>query len=376
LVYFMPPSRDLYEILGVPRNADLDAIRRAFRKLAKQHHPDVNREPGAEDNFKEINEAYSVLSDPQRRAAYDRFGLAGLNGMPTGPMGGMEDLSDLFEDFFRGFGFTTGRSRRSPRRGADLQIDLSITFLEAAFGVEKDVEVERQEICSACRGSRAEPGTAPERCPVCHGTGEERKARQTFLGSMVTVNTCSRCQGIGEIIPTPCKACRGQGLERKKRTLKVPVPAGVENGTQIRLASEGGPGLFGGPAGNLYLNLHVGGHEFFHRRNNLLWLELGVNYLQAAQGAEIKVPTLDGETTLHIPPGTQPGQIFRLRGKGIPRLQQSGRGDLLVIINILVPSNLTNPQKAALHEAGIALDAPPKPLSRTLLDSLQDLVND
>ena len=372
----MPPSRDFYEVLGVPRNADSEAIRSAYRNLAKRFHPDVNKDSGSEERFKEINEAYSVLSDAQRRAAYDRFGLAGLNGMPTGFPMGADGLGDLFEEFFRGFGFSTGRSRRSPRRGADLQTEASITFVEAAFGVEKEVEITRQEVCSSCKGTRAEPGTSPERCPVCHGSGEERKARQSFLGSMVTVNTCSKCAGSGEVIPTPCKTCRGQGLERKNRKIKVPIPAGVENGTQIRLASEGGPGVFGGPAGNLYINLRVGGHEFFHRRNNLLWLELGINYLQAALGAEINVPTLDGDATLYIPAGTQPGQVFRLRGKGIPRLQQSGRGDLLVIINIQVPSSWTAEQKKKLADLGISPDAAPKPLSRTILDSLQDLIND
>jgi molecular chaperone DnaJ len=214
------------------------------------------------------------------------------------------------------------------------------------------------------------------RCPTCNGSGEERKVRQTFLGSMVTVDTCSKCGGSGEIIHTPCKACRGRGFERKARKLKVPIPAGVENGTQIRLAGEGGPGQLGGTAGNLYINLRVGGHEFFHRRNINLWIEVGVNFLQASLGAEIRVPTLDGEASLSIPAGTQPGQVFRIRGKGIPRLHQSGRGDLYVVVNMQVPSSLTADQKKALGQLGISLDDKPKPLARTLLDSLRDLIGD
>jgi molecular chaperone DnaJ len=373
----MPTTRDYYEILGVPRGADPDAIRNAYRALAKRYHPDVNKETGAEERFKEINEAYGVLSDDQRRSAYDRFGHAGISGTPFGGgAAGFEDLGDLFDEFFRGFGMGGGRSRRSPRKGADLQTVVPLAFEESISGVEKEVEISRMEVCSVCHGSRAEPGTAAERCPVCQGTGEERRMRQTFLGSMVNVTVCSKCGGLGEIVSSPCKNCRGKGVERKTRKLKVPIPPGVDDGTQIRLSGEGEPGTFGGPAGNLFILVHVKPHEFFLRRNSDLWLQLGVNFAQAAMGADVAVETASGETTLHIPAGTQPGQVFRLRGKGVPHLQQGGRGDLFVVVNISIPATLSNEQKKLLAQLGIAHDAPPKPQKHTLLDSLKDLLRD
>jgi molecular chaperone DnaJ len=367
----MPTNRDYYEILGVPRTADPDGIRNAYRKLAKQLHPDINKDPAAEEHFKEINEAYSVLSDEQRRAAYDRFGHAGLNGMPFSGAAGMGDLGEIFEEFFRGFGMGGGRGHRSPRRGADLQAEIRLTFEETVSGVDKELEVTRSEICSVCRGSRAELGTTPVRCTVCGGSGEERRVRQTFLGSMVNVTTCSKCGGTGEVIATPCKHCRGAGLERKTRTLHVPIPAGVDNGTQIRLPGEGEPGPFGGPPGNLFILIRVKEHEFFRRRNSDLWMELGVNYQQAAIGADLRVQTAAGETTLHIPAGTQPGQVFRLRGKGMPRLQQSGRGDFFVVINLAVPAGLSGEQKKLLAQLGMSPDAPAQPNKRTLIDTLK-----
>jgi len=372
----MPTTRDYYEILGVPRDADPETIRGAFRTLAKRYHPDVNKEPGAEERFKEVNEAYGVLSDDQRRAAYDRFGHAGLSGMPFGTGAGFGDLGDLFEEFFRGFGMSGGRARRSPHRGADLQTEIPLTFEESITGVEKEVEVTRMEICSACHGSRAEPGTTPSRCPVCQGTGEERRVRQTFLGSMVNVTTCSKCGGSGEVVSSPCKNCHGKGVERKTRTLKVPIPPGVDNGTQIRLSAEGEPGIFGGPSGNLFIFVRVKPHDFFLRRNNDLWMQLGVNFVQAAMGADIRVETVSGETTLRIPAGTQPGQVFRLRGKGVPHLQQGGRGDLFVVVNILIPATLTAEQKKLLSQLGMAYDSPAKPQKHTLLDALKDILRE
>jgi molecular chaperone DnaJ len=372
----MPTTRDYYEILGVPRDADGETIRSAYRNLAKRYHPDVNKESGSEERFKEINEAYGVLSDEQRRSAYDRFGHAGLSGMPFGTGAGFEDLGDLFEEFFRGFGMGGSRSRRSPHRGADLQTVVPLTFEESITGVEKEVEVTRMEVCSVCHGSRAEPGTTPIRCPVCQGTGEERRMRQTFLGSMVNVSVCSKCGGLGEVVPTPCKNCRGKGVERKTRTLKVPIPPGVDDGTQIRLSGEGEPGTFGGPAGNLFILVQVKPHEFFLRRNSDLWMQLGINFSQAATGADVRVETVSGEATLHIPAGTQPGQVFRLRGKGVPHLQQSGRGDLFIVVNILIPATLTAEQKRLLAQLGMESDSPPKPQKHTLLDSLKDLLRE
>jgi molecular chaperone DnaJ len=372
----MPTTSDYYEILGVPRSADTEAIRSAYRKLAKQLHPDVNKDPAAEERFKEVNEAYSVLSDDQRRAAYDRFGRAGLEGMPFGGAAGMGDLSDIFDEFFRGFGMGGRRTGRSPRRGADLQTEVRLTFEEAISGVQKDVEITRSEVCSACRGTRAEPGTSPVRCNVCGGTGEERRVRQTFLGSLVNVTTCSKCGGSGEVVSTPCKACRGAGVQKKTRILQVPVPAGVDDGTQIRLAGEGEPGSYGGPHGNLFILVRVAEHEYFHRNNSDLWMELGINFYQAALGADVRVPTANGETTLHIPAGTQPGKVFRLRGKGMPHLQQGGRGDFFVVVNVVVPAVLSAEQKKLLAQLGIPHDAPAKPSKRTLIDALKDFRND
>jgi molecular chaperone DnaJ len=368
----MPTNRDYYEILGVPRSADPDAVRNAYRNLAKRYHPDVNKEDGSEERFKEINEAYGVLSDDQRRAAYDRFGHAGLNGMPFGNAAGFGDLGDLFEEFFRGFGMGTGRSHRSPRRGADLQAEVRLTFAESVAGAEKELEITRSEVCSACRGSKAEPGTTPVRCNVCGGTGEERRVRQTFLGSMVNVSPCSKCGGSGEVISSPCKTCRGAGLERKTRTLRVPVPAGVDDGTQIRLSGEGEPGRFGGPPGNLFILVRVQAHEYFRRQNSDLWMELGINFHQAATGTDLRVTTANGEATLHIPSGTQPGQVFRLRGKGMPHLQHGGHGDFYVVVNVLVPATLSSEQRKLLSQLGLPKDAPAQPQKRTLIDSLKD----
>ncbi len=373
----MPTSRDYYEILGVPRNADPDSIRNAFRNLAKRYHPDVNKEEGAEERFKEINEAYGVLSDEQRRAAYDQYGHAGLERMFSGGTPGYAgEEYDLFAEFFRGFGMGGRRAARSPRRGTDLQTEVRLTFDESISGVKKELEVTRAEVCSVCRGSRSEPGTTPIRCNVCGGSGEERRVRQTFLGSLVNVTTCSKCGGSGEVVSTPCKNCRGAGLEKKTRTLQVPIPAGVDDGMQIRLSGEGEPGLFGGPPGNLFVVVRVQEHEFFHRNNSDLWMELGINFHQAASGAEVRVPTAGGETTLHIPAGTQPGQVFRLRGKGMPHLQQSGRGDFFVVVNVVIPAALSREQKELLSQLGIPPDAPAKPQKQTLLDSLKDFRND
>jgi molecular chaperone DnaJ len=369
----MPTTRDYYEILGIPRDADTEAVRNAYRNLAKRYHPDINRDPGAEERFKEINEAYNVLSDSQRRTAYDRFGHAGLNGMPFGGSAGFGDLGDLFEEFFRGFGMGTGRGRRSPRRGANLRAEVRLTFAESVTGVEKEVKITRSEVCSACRGSKSEPGTSPVRCNACDGTGEERRVRQTFLGSMVNVSTCSKCGGSGEVISTPCKTCRGAGTVRKTRTLSVPVPAGVDEGTQIRLSGEGEPGQFGGPPGNLFLLIRVEPHEYYRRQNSDLWMELGINFHQAAAGADVRVQTPGGEANLHIPAGTQPGRIFRLRGKGMPHLQRGGSGDFFVVINILIPATLSSDQKRLLSQLGFSKDDPPQPQKRTLVDSLKDI---
>jgi molecular chaperone DnaJ len=363
-------NRDYYEVLGVNRNASEDEIKGAFRKLARQFHPDVNKEPDAEEKFKEINEAYGVLSDQEKRARYDRFGKEGLGNMGGGFHDYTMDFGDLFEEIFGQFGFSSGRrgGRKTPRRGRDLQMEVSLKFEEAVFGVEKEIEFARDETCSTCGGSGAEPGTTPTRCATCQGQGEVRQVRQTFLGSMVQTAICPACQGRGEIISSPCKTCRGGGLEHKKVKKKVSIPAGVDHGTQIRLAGEGGPGVYGGPMGNLFIVLNVQPHKYFKRRENDILLNLDINIAQATLGADIKVPTLDGDEKLHIPAGTQPGKIFHMRGKGVPHLRRSSRGDQLVIVNVEVPTKLTKEQRELMEKLAATLGTQVKPKEKGFLD--------
>lgn len=366
----MTEKRDYYEILGVARSASNGEIRSAYRRLAKQFHPDVNKEDGAEERFKEINEAYAVLSDAERRASYDRFGHAGLKGMNFDFDFG---FGEIFEEFF-GFGMGGRQARNAPRRGADLRYDVTLEFEEAAFGVEREIQFSRQELCSVCDGVGAEPGTTPVRCSTCNGSGEVRQVRQTFLGSMVNVSTCPNCGGRGETITTPCKNCNGRGLERKQVTKTIPIPAGVDNGTQIRVAGEGEPGVNGGPQGNLYVIVHVRPHRFFRRKNDDVLVDLAVNIAQASLGADVGVPTLDGEETVSIPAGTQPGKVIKMRGKGIPHLNRNGRGDQLVVVSVDIPRSLTMEQREILGELAETLGTEVKVQERSFLDSLKDLL--
>ncbi len=366
-------NRDYYDILGLGRNASDDEIKGAFRKLARQYHPDVNKEADAEEKFKEINEAYGVLSDPDKRARYDRFGREGL-----GNLGGFHDYTmdfgDLFEEIFGQFGFGMGgrRTRKSPRRGRDLQMEVALKFEEAVFGVEKEIEFSRDETCSTCGGSGAEPGTTPVKCATCQGQGEVRTVRQTFLGQMMQTAICPQCNGRGEIISSPCRTCRGGGLEHKRIKRKVQIPAGVDHGTQIRLAGEGGPGIYGGPMGNLFLVLNVQPHKYFKRRDNDILLNLDINVAQAALGADIKVPTLDGDDKLHIPAGTQPGKVFHMRGKGVPYLRRNGRGDQLVIVNVEVPTKLSKDQRELMEKLAETLGTTVRPKEKGFLDWLNE----
>ena len=366
-------KRDYYEILGLQRNASNDEIKGAFRKLARQYHPDVSQEDNAEERFKEINEAYGVLSDDQKRAAYDRYGHAGVQG--TGGMPDFTvDFADLFEEFFGmgGFGRSSQRSRNMPRRGADLQLRLELTFEEAVFGLEKEIEFTRDEICATCQGKGAEPGTDPVRCTTCNGSGEVRQVRQTILGSMVQVSTCPTCNGAGETISTPCHTCNGRGQERKTRKKIITIPAGVDDGNQIRLAGEGQPGTNGGPHGNLYLLINVKPHKFFKRRNTDILLDLDINVAQATLGADVPIPTVDGEDILRIPNGTQPGKVLRVRGKGVPHLRGSGRGDQLVVINIAIPKHLSNEQRELFEQLANSLGSEVRPQERSFFDWLKD----
>lgn len=371
-------KRDYYEVLGVERSAGSDELKSSFRRLARQYHPDVNGSPDAEERFKEINEAYAVLSDDQRRAAYDRYGHEGVhgpNGMPDFTVD-FSDFADIFGDLFGfgGFGRGARRSRNAPRRGVDLQYRLDLTFEESVFGVEKEIEINRDEICTTCQGNGAEPGTSPVRCAACEGTGEVRKVRQTILGSMVQVATCPTCNGRGETIGTPCGTCQGRGLERVTRKKVVSVPAGVDTGTQIRLAGEGQPGLNGGPNGNLYIALKVKSHKFYRRNDNDILMDLNVNVAQATLGAEVEIPTVDGPAMLKIPTGTQPGKILRMRGKGIPKLRGNGRGDQLVVINVEVPSRLTDEQRELFEELATSLGSEVSPQERGFLEWLKEAI--
>ncbi|NOT04745.1 MAG: molecular chaperone DnaJ [Anaerolineales bacterium] len=368
-------NRDYYEVLGLGKGASDDEIKAAFRKLARVYHPDVSKEPDAEEKFKEINEAYGVLSDSDKRARYDRFGKEGLSGMGSGGFHDYSsDFGDLFEEILGGFGFSTGRrSRNSPRRGRDLQMQVTLTFEEAVFGVEKEIEFQREETCSRCTGSGAEPGTTPTKCTTCNGQGEVRQVRQTFLGQMVQTAACPTCNGRGQIISSPCNTCRGAGLERKNIKKKVQIPAGVDVGTQIRLNGEGGPGAFGGPNGSLFVVLDVKPHQFFKRRENDILLNLDINVAQAVLGAEVQVPTLDGDEKLKIPAGTQPGKIFHLRGKGVPHVRSKHqRGDQMVMVNVAIPSKLTKEQRELFEKLAESLGTSVKPQEKGFLDWLND----
>jgi len=364
-------QRDYYEILGVPRNASIEDIKAAFRKLARQYHPDVSKESDAEEKFKEINEAYGVLSDPEKRARYDQYGHAGLGEMGGMPDFATMDFSDIFEQFF-GINMGGGGRSRRPRRGRDLQIQVDLAFDEAVFGVEKEIEITRNETCSTCHGSGAEPGSGPQRCPTCGGRGEVRQVRQTIFGSMMQTSTCPACNGRGEVIANPCHTCRGSGLEHKKVRKVVPIPAGVDTGTQIRLAGEGEPGTYGGPQGNLYIVVGVKSHQFFKRRENNILLNLDINIAQAVLGAEVEVPTVDGREKLKIPAGTQPGKVFTLKARGVPHLRKSGRGDQLVIINVDVPTKLTKEQRELFEKLAATMSTTVKPKEKGFLDWLNE----
>ncbi len=381
----MATKRDYYEVLGVSRSVTKEELKKQYRRLARQYHPDVNKEADAADRFKEVNEAYEVLSDDQTRAAYDRFGHAGVqNGGAgfSGFEGGFGSVADIFEEFFGG-SFGGRRRRQGPRRGSDLRFDLSITFEEAVFGVEREIEYRRLELCTECRGTGAEPGTAPINCTTCNGTGEVRRVQQSILGQFVNVVTCPTCNGTGELIPNLCKVCHGRKQVERTATRKVRVPAGVDNDTQIRLTGEGNAGLDGGPAGNLFVVLHVQPHEFFRRRDDDIFLDLQINIAQAALGDEITIPTIDGESTLTIPAGTQSGAVFKLRGQGAPRLDRSGRGtnygrgDQHVIIQVATPQKLTSEQKKLFQELAKTLGKEVVPQrDKGILSQLKDALGD
>jgi len=336
-------KRDYYEVLGVSPDATEQEIKSAYRRLALKYHPDKN--PGdktAEERFKEAAEAYSVLSDPEKRARYDRYGHSGLQGGFTGfDPNIFGDFGDILGEFF-GFGdIFGGRRRAGPERGADLRYDLKISFREAAFGLKTKIKIPRQETCSACDGRGMPRGAHPVNCPTCRGTGQIRYQQGFFSIS----RTCNHCNGSGRIISEPCEVCRGRGRVKKEKVLEVRIPPGVDNGSKLRIQGEGEAGINNGPPGDLYVVIYVEEHPFFQRQGNNLYCQIPIGITQAVLGAEITVPTLDGEEKLKIPPGTQNGTVFRLRNKGIVSLGEQGRGDLFVTVNVVIPTKLTKEQR-------------------------------
>jgi molecular chaperone DnaJ len=344
-------ERDYYEVLGVPRTASDAEIKRAFRRLAQQWHPDVNADAMAQERFKEINEAYQVLSDPQRRQSYDMFGRAGV-GADYGFPGGFGGFGDIFDAFF-GAAAQPGVRRGRQMAGADLRYDLTITFEEAITGTEKEIEFPVLDRCATCEGTGAKEGTSLATCTECGGRGEIRHVRNTMLGQMVNIATCPRCRGEGRVVEDPCPACRGEGRTERRRRLRVSIPAGIDEGHQIRLSNEGEVGPRGGPAGSLYVAVHVAPHEVLRREGTELYLDLDVSIAQAALGANVTIPTIEGSEEIEIKPGTQPGSELRLRGRGVPYIRRSGRGDLHVLVNVSVPTKLSKRQRELLQQYAV-----------------------
>jgi molecular chaperone DnaJ len=365
-------KRDYYEVLGVHRNASETEIKKAYRKLAIQHHPDKNQgDKQSEEQFKEVSEAYEVLSDPQKRVQYDQFGHAGLSGGAGASgfgFGGGTPFGDIFEDIF-GDLFGGRQQRRGGKRGDDLLYNLEISFEEAAFGVESKIEVPYNKRCGTCSGSGAKPGTEPKVCPTCRGAGQVRFQQGYFSVS----RTCSHCNGEGRIIDSPCSTCRGTGIARDTKSMSVKVPAGVETGNRLKLSGEGGEGTKGGSNGDLYVSISVRQHSVFSRENNDVICEIPISFVQAALGTEISVPTLDGKLNLKIPEGTQSGKVFRLRDKGIPVLQGYGRGDQLVVLKVETPVNLKKRQRELLEEFAEISGEEIHPMKKNFIDKVVDL---
>jgi len=343
-------KRDYYEVLGVSRDATDEDIKKAFRKLAHKYHPDLNSNEEAASRFKECNEAYEVLCDAEKRQAYDYYGHSGPDGMFSQGFEGFNfgGFGDIFETFFGGT--ATNAARRGPTRGADLRTQMEVSFTEAAFGADKEISITRLENCASCGGIGAKAGTQPKRCANCNGTGQVRRVEQSIFGRFVSSATCGQCHGEGTVIAEPCPQCRGSGQEKVSRTIQVKVPPGVDNGTQIRLNGEGNAGTKGGRAGDLYIVLGVSAHQHFARRGDDIYYDLPVNFVQAALGVEIEVPTLEGRTKLKVPAGSQTGKTFRLKGKGISHLNRHGIGDEIITLYVVVPDKLSKEQRRLLEK--------------------------
>ncbi|AMW27706.1 MULTISPECIES: molecular chaperone DnaJ [Oscillatoriales] len=349
---------DYYDVLGVSRDADKEEIKRAYRRLARKYHPDVNKEPGAEERFKEINRAYEVLSEPEIRARYDRFGEAGVSGAGAGGYGQDfgDSFADIFESFFSGFGGgmggpTAARRRTGPTRGDDLRLDLRLEFKEAIFGGEKEIRIRHLETCETCNGTGAKPGTSPKTCSTCGGSGQVRRATRTPFGSFTQVSVCPTCNGTGQMIEEKCVSCGGEGLKEVTKKLKITIPAGVDNGTRLRVSNEGDSGKRGGPAGDLYVFLSVDSTPNFKRDGINILSEVKISYLQAILGCTLEVETVQGTTSLTIPAGTQPNTVLTLENQGVPRLGNPvSRGDHLITILIDIPTRITNEERELLEQ--------------------------
>lgn len=351
--------RDYYDILGVNRAADKEEIKRAYRRLARKYHPDVNKEPGAEERFKEINRAYEVLSEPETRSRYDRFGEAGVSGAAASgfqDLGDIGGFADIFESFFSGFGgmgtqTTAGRRRSGPTRGDDLRLDLKLEFREAVFGGEKEIRISHLETCEVCSGTGAKPGTRPRTCSSCSGSGQVRRVTRTPFGSFTQVSVCPTCNGTAQVIEDKCETCEGKGQKQVTKKLKITIPAGVDDGTRLRVANEGDTGQRGGPPGDLYVYLFVNADPEFQRDGINILSEIQISYLQAILGCRIQVNTVDGPEELTIPPGTQPNTVLKLENRGVPRLGNPvSRGDHLITVGIEIPNRLTAEERELLEK--------------------------
>ena len=379
----MADKQDYYETLGVAKTSSQDDIKKAYRRLARKHHPDVNQhDKDADDKFKEINEAYQVLSDPEKREVYDRYGHQGFDqfnggGANAGGYGDFGGFGDIFEMFFGGGGQGQARSSKpGAERGNDLRYDVELTLEDAAHGVEQNIKYSRMETCDTCNGTGAKPGTTPETCSVCHGAGQVRQQQQTIFGTQVRITACPRCHGEGRVIGSPCGTCGGHGRSRKTVEKAVSIPAGVDNGMRIRLSGEGDAGLRGGPSGDLYIFTHIRQHDFFERKDNDLWCQVPISFTLAALGGIIEVKTIDGVEDLEVSAGTQPDEVYSLRGKGMPDVNGRGKGDLNVILKVETPTKLTDDQKELLRHFAALRGEDIKPVhGKSFFERVKDAIN-